>query len=694
MSVESQSHSVQESGEQVEMGESYGQKIWREYRSSWENLLGLFLMLFFFGIALIAPLLSLDYPFVWITAEEMTFPWFTWFFSAELTDKFYNQAFLSLVLTGFLSVWFVYAYRKGRWMGGKLLTIAVIAVVWGASVYFLGTADNLGVIGFPIPATGLYGLATLGGFLAWHMFDWETWHRSHFFWWFMAVFILFLGAGLLTFPNRFIDVNRGDIVQVDYPTRYDNAEPGEVTAYFPPNVQDRNQNLDNSRLSPLGKPLNTEVLNLMKAEKLKELILILARANASGMEDQLRDREAMTLREASEDASDLNGLRSEAWPIIRSMGGDREFLEDLDLSLSALAGRVEGLEEEPGREAIIDAIAEEEDVRTLLEGAEEERLASFADVLRDMNTLETNIRERLGVDPVPYATLIEPIQTNLGNPEVAMNMATNDPDVAGAAEQVETEYLGLSESEFKNTDVYQEYREQNPTRMQRHILGTDVSGRDLLSWSLFGARVSLSVGFVATSISLFIGIILGAIAGYFGGWIDLGISRLLEIVIMFPPLFLIIIILSMVDQKELFIFYIMLLIGILSWPGTCRLIRGTSLEAREEEYAMAARALGAGNLRVVFKHVLPNSIYPIFVTAPFAIAGGVIMEGALSMLGLGAQAYPSWGRMLQYARQNNAFHHDPYLIIVPIGFLFLAVLGYILIGFGLRDAVDPKMKAQ
>jgi len=198
---------------------------------------------------------------------------------------------------------------------------------------------------------------------------------------------------------------------------------------------------------------------------------------------------------------------------------------------------------------------------------------------------------------------------------------------------------------------------------------------------------------VATVISLLIGIVLGSFAGYFGGWVDLGISRLLEVVIIFPQFFLIVILLSMVENRQMFIFYIMVLIGLLGWPGTCRLIRGTSLEAREEEYSMAARALGAGNMRIIFQHVLPNSIYPIFVSAPFAIAAGVIMEGGLSMIGYGAQQYPSWGRMLQYARENGAFYHHPHLIIIPILFLFFAVLAYILVGFGLRDAVDPKMKA-
>lgn len=262
--------------------------------------------------------------------------------------------------------------------------------------------------------------------------------------------------------------------------------------------------------------------------------------------------------------------------------------------------------------------------------------------------------------------------------------------------QTNDQWSSLSESKqnqlIMRSERVKTYKKNHPYTTATYILGADEVGSDILASFLFGARASLAVGFIATILSIGIGTFLGALAGYFGGAIDMVISRALEVVIMFPRIILIIAVISFVQEDlEFMLFYIMVIIGLIGWPGTCRLIRNMCLQTREEEYITAARALGGGNFRIIFKHVLPNSISPLFVSAPFAIAGGILLEGGLGFLGFTGN-YPSWGKILYQGRQP--FPEHPHLVLVPVVGIFLAVTAYNLIGSGLRDAIDPKMNAQ
>ncbi len=623
--------------EQPAQGQTYASRIWEKFSSHPENMFGLYLMLVFFVLALVAPLISSSYPFYWATPEKTEFPWFTQFFSARLVDKFYNMSLLSLLLTGLLYPAFSRVYWRGsglfRGSGGRMLLPVITAILWGISWYLLGTT-YVPVpwleTRVPLPSTLLYGLALLGSFLAWRLFDWSYWWRSNALTWSGLVFASFLTAGLLTFPDNLITVESGSLVS-NYPERYDEAEGDSITAILPPVPRlYTQQNLYSQSAAPLSYPLTENVVRIIEAEKQKELLLLYAQSR------ELEQEQVRPLREA----------------------------DPLELKQAITWVRNEQQWKSPGEEN------------------QEETTERISRIERVTGLSYERFRQFLSGLPDP------------GNPEKAVKtLKEQDDTFAEVVERTDLQYIGLSQKQYKHTERYRTYRERHPMETSIYLLGSDARGNDMLTWALYGSRISLSVGFVATVISLLIGIVLGSFAGYFGGWVDLGISRLLEVVIIFPQFFLIVILLSMVENRQMFIFYIMVLIGLLGWPGTCRLIRGTSLEAREEEYSMAARALGAGNMRIIFQHVLPNSIYPIFVSAPFAIAAGVIMEGGLSMIGYGAQQYPSWGRMLQYARENGAFYHHPHLIIIPILFLFFAVLSYILVGFGLRDAVDPKMKA-
>ncbi|MFO1021798.1 MAG: ABC transporter permease [Planctomycetales bacterium] len=223
-----------------------------------------------------------------------------------------------------------------------------------------------------------------------------------------------------------------------------------------------------------------------------------------------------------------------------------------------------------------------------------------------------------------------------------------------------------------------------------HWLGTDDVGRDVMSRMIWGGRVSLSVGIVAALINLIIGVTVGAIAGYFRGTWDLIISRLIEIVICFPSFFLILTIVAFLGPS---IFNIMIVIGLIGWTGIAQLIRGEFLRLGEQEFILAARALGYSSARIIFLHVLPNAMAPVLVTVTFDIAGAILTESGLSFLGLGITLpKPSWGGILSSGRE--AVRQAPWLIYFPGLVIFITITSYNLIGETLRDASDPRLRGR
>jgi peptide/nickel transport system permease protein len=227
---------------------------------------------------------------------------------------------------------------------------------------------------------------------------------------------------------------------------------------------------------------------------------------------------------------------------------------------------------------------------------------------------------------------------------------------------------------------------QAPSR--DHWLGTDEIGRDVYSRLVYGARVSLSVGLVAVTIYVAIGTVLGAVSGYFGGMVDSVIQRLTDTVMCFPSLIIIIAAVSILGPS---MYNVMIIIGLLSWPTVCRLVRGQFLSLREQEFVEAARVSGAGNMRIIFRHVLPNAFAPIIVAATFGIAAAILTEAGLSFLGMGVQPpTPSWGNLIDAAQSASIMQQMPWLW-VPAGItIALAVLSINFVGDGLRDAFDPK----
>lgn len=219
-----------------------------------------------------------------------------------------------------------------------------------------------------------------------------------------------------------------------------------------------------------------------------------------------------------------------------------------------------------------------------------------------------------------------------------------------------------------------------------HLLGKDTAGRDIFVRLLYGTRVSLSVGVIAVAIYITIGVVLGSLAGYFGGRVDIVIQRAIEIMLCFPAFFMILTFIGFLPQPS--ITWVMVFIGLIRWTGPARLVRGEFLRLKNIDFVAAARAAGLTNQRIIFRHILPNAVGPVLVNATFGVASAVLIESSLSFLGLGDPTLPSWGRILAFGRSTGSTS-----MMLIAGFaIFITVSVFNLAGEGMRDALDPKLR--
>ncbi|MGG1675483.1 oligopeptide ABC transporter permease [Neobacillus sp. NRS-1170] len=302
-----------------------------------------------------------------------------------------------------------------------------------------------------------------------------------------------------------------------------------------------------------------------------------------------------------------------------------------------------------------------------------------------MPMLETGIKNEVEIPPIS--------NTELGKEETPLQLIVkrfmkHRLAVAGSIFMLFIILVAIFAPWIAPKEPFQVYDEFSAPPSAEHWLGTDQVGRDIFTRLIYASRVSMIVGLGAVLIYSIIGTIVGAVSGYFGGWVDIVLMRLTDVFMSFPSLMLILVVVSILGPNLLNIIWIL---GLLGWPSVARLVRGSVLSLKHVDFVKSGVVLGLSTPRILFQHILPNAIAPILVQATFGIAAAIIVEASLSFLGMGVQPpTASWGNMLTDAQSLTVLTSQPWLWVPPGIMIVLVVLSINFIGDGLRDALDPK----
>jgi ABC-type dipeptide/oligopeptide/nickel transport system permease subunit len=305
--------------------------------------------------------------------------------------------------------------------------------------------------------------------------------------------------------------------------------------------------------------------------------------------------------------------------------------------------------------------------------------------IKDLKIFYTRYENSEEVDSANILTITKPIHVGASDKMLA---GTDDKNYVIKGDQIQ--YLDLNEkmNTISKASLLEEFTENN-IEHRKFLLGTDKAGRDILSRLLFGARISLAIGFISVLISLLVGVTLGALAGFFGGWIDNFIMWLMTVVWSIPSIMLVIAISLALQSKGVWTAFVA--VGLTMWVEIARVVRGQIIGIKEKLFVEAAKALGIKNLRIIFLHIIPNIMGPLIVIATANFASAILVEAGLSFLGLGVQPpMPSWGMMVNEGFHSIGSRDSGYLVVLPSLCISVTVLAFNLFGNGLRDAYDPK----